>query len=295
MVRDGNPNQKAVVKDLQALGYKVRVKRNQIHVEGIVNPFTVRSARRFLECEKAIRESHRLCIRANEARKDTDRIHNEAEKAQGTAQWPDTNVCPLNGKKNPPCEGCTVTGCARGEHILNHRKKARDLMQKCKVKRIAKKINRLTDGKVNAVTEEEARRVMGLPAKAADPKEGLCPTCAKYNKGCGGVKGGQVFASGYPLKTNPCWINPKWNSDPPAVPKCKKDGTEQCNDPENNRPNGACGLIGCSQVPGMGDSIKKMRLGKDGLTTECGHSYRENDPRCRYCAKMSDCATKGGP
>lgn len=39
---------------------------------------------------------------------------------------------------------------------------------------------------------------------------GKCDTCAKYKKECSGVPGGQVFASGYPIPTNPCWINPIW-------------------------------------------------------------------------------------
>lgn len=47
-----------------------------------------------------------------------------------------------------------------------------------------------------------------------------CSTCAKFPFVCAGVEGGVVFASGYPMPTNPCWINPMWNSTP--IYRCRK-------------------------------------------------------------------------
>ena len=35
--------------------------------------------------------------------------------------WPDTDVCPVDGEKSPVCECCPLS-CARGEHILEHRR-----------------------------------------------------------------------------------------------------------------------------------------------------------------------------
>ena len=58
-------------------------------------------------------------------------VHNECMDPGGSlrneheqSQWPATDICTMTGAHHPICELCYEPNCARGEHILEHRRKS---------------------------------------------------------------------------------------------------------------------------------------------------------------------------
>ena len=61
---------------------------------------------------------------------------------------------------------------------------------------------------------------------------------------------------------------------------CKRDGTEKCHNPENNRPNGTCVLWGCPQA-GKSKEQKPKCFGSD--TEDTGN-------KCEHCNHAIACS-----